>query len=113
VIPVLTEQIEIPAKADLPAEIASLSRCQYRRLRHHDSTADLARIATDLTRLDPTLAAAARSRDGAPQQLIGAPRHFVGRVDALAALDRALTTPDDPTLDGSSLGDGGQGVRRR
>jgi hypothetical protein len=56
VIPVLTGQIPIPAEADLPAEIAALSRCQYRRLRHKDSTADLARIVTDLTRLDPSLA---------------------------------------------------------
>lgn len=108
VIPVLTEQIAIPAEADLPAEIAALSRCQYRRLRHHDSTADLARIVTDLTRRDPTLAAAARSRDGAPRQLIGAPRHFVGRLDQLAALDHVLTTPDGPASDDSSLGDSGQ-----
>ncbi|MGW5049768.1 toll/interleukin-1 receptor domain-containing protein [Actinokineospora sp. NPDC004072] len=43
VIPVLTEQIAIPAEGDLPGDIAMVSRCQYRRLRHHDSTADLAR----------------------------------------------------------------------
>lgn len=68
VIPVLTEQVKIPAEADLPADIAALSRCQYRRLRHHDATTDLARIVTDLTSLDPTLAASARRRDDAPRQ---------------------------------------------
>ncbi len=39
-----------------------------------------------------------------PRQLLAAPAGFVGRVDQLAALDRALTT-----LDGSSPGDGGLG----
>jgi hypothetical protein len=68
IIPILTEQIEIPTEADLPADIAALSRCQYRRLRHHDSTADLARIVGDLTSLDPGLAAAVRGRDDAPRQ---------------------------------------------
>jgi hypothetical protein len=66
VIPVLTEQAEIPVEAELPADIAALSRCQYRQLRRHDPVADLARIAVDLTSLDPALAAAARGRDGAP-----------------------------------------------
>lgn len=58
VIPVLTEQIAMPVEGDLPADIAVLGRCQYRRLRHHDSTADLARIVADLTGLDPVLAEA-------------------------------------------------------
>jgi hypothetical protein len=90
VIPVLTEQAQLPAEADLPADIAALSRCQYRHLRHREPTTDLARLVTDLTSLDPTLAAAARSRDGAPRQLPAAPRYFVGRADELAALNSAL-----------------------
>ncbi len=52
VIPVLTEQAELPAEADLPADIAALSRCQYRHLRHREPTTDLARIVADLTSLD-------------------------------------------------------------
>ncbi|HEY3607100.1 MAG TPA: TIR domain-containing protein, partial [Pseudonocardiaceae bacterium] len=64
VIPVLTEQVEIPAETDLPADIAALSRCQYRHLRRREPIADLARIVTDLAGLDPTLTA--RSRDSAP-----------------------------------------------
>jgi TIR domain len=66
VIPVLIEQVPIPAKADLPADIDALSDRQYRRLRHHDPIADLARIVTDLIGLDPDLAAIARGRDATP-----------------------------------------------
>jgi sugar/nucleoside kinase (ribokinase family) len=78
VIPVLTEQAEIPAEANLPADIAALSRCQYRRLRRREPTADLAHIVTDLTSLDPALAAAARGRAGGSRQVPAAPRPFDG-----------------------------------
>lgn len=91
VIPVLTDQAEMPTSTELPADIADLSRCQYRRLRHHDPTADLSRIVTDLTALDPVLAAAARSRDDAPRQLPAAPSLFTGRSAELAALTGAAT----------------------
>jgi hypothetical protein len=47
VIPVLTDGAQMPTKADLPADIAALARCQYRWLRHRDAPADLARIVTD------------------------------------------------------------------
>src|SRR5437879_5156354 len=50
VIPILTEQTAIPAEADRPADIARLSRCQFRRLRQRDATGDLARIVADLKR---------------------------------------------------------------
>jgi hypothetical protein len=86
VIPVLTDQAELPRESELPADIAALSRCQYRHLRHHDPRADLARIVTDLTSLDPTLAAAARSREDTPRQLPAAPGMFTGRTGELAAL---------------------------
>jgi hypothetical protein len=66
VIPVLTEQVKMPAATDLPADIAALSRCQYRRLRHHDPTVDLARIVTDLTGMDPTLPVSDRLLRWAP-----------------------------------------------
>ncbi len=69
VIPVLTEQADLPAAADLPADIAALGRCQYRRLRHRDPTADLARIVADLTSLDPFLAA--RRATGASSKTVG------------------------------------------
>jgi TIR domain/NB-ARC domain len=95
VIPVLTDQAKLPRETELPADIAALSRCQYRHLRRREPTADLARIVTDVTSRDPVLAAAARSRDQAPRQLPGAPGLFTGRGTELAALtDATTTTPD-------------------
>jgi hypothetical protein len=52
VIPVLTDHAQMPVEADLPADIAALSHCQYRHLRHREPTTDLARLVTDLTSLD-------------------------------------------------------------
>jgi len=52
VIPVLTDQAQMPAEVELPADIAALSRCQYRRLRHREPTTDLARLVADLISLD-------------------------------------------------------------
>ena len=66
VIPVLTELAELPTATELPAEIGALSRCQFRRLRYREPTADLARIVTDLVSVEPVPARAARSRVGAP-----------------------------------------------
>ncbi|HEX5114670.1 MAG TPA: toll/interleukin-1 receptor domain-containing protein [Pseudonocardiaceae bacterium] len=86
VVPVLTEQATMPTEADLPNEIATLSRCQFRRLRYHDTTADLARLVTDLTAMDPGLAAAARSRADVPRQLPTPPAAFAGRATELARL---------------------------
>jgi hypothetical protein len=68
VIPVLTDEAELPCETDLPADIAALSRCQYRRLRRREPTSDLARLVVDLIDLDPVLAAAARNRDDKPHR---------------------------------------------
>jgi hypothetical protein len=62
VIPVLTDGSSLPSHSDLPADIAALSRCQFRQLRHHDASADLDRIVADLATTDPELAAAARQQ---------------------------------------------------
>lgn len=91
VIPLLTEQASFPDTADLPADIAGLSRCQYRQLRHREPVSDLARIIMDLTELDPTLAVTARGRDDVPRQLPIAPRLFTGRTAELATLTHAVT----------------------
>ena len=48
VIPVLTDEAELPREVDLPADIAALSRSQFRRLRPRVPTSDLARIVADL-----------------------------------------------------------------
>jgi hypothetical protein len=66
VLPVLTDQAALPREAELPPDIAALSRCQYRHLRRREPTTDLARIVTDLTGLDPALATAACSRANTP-----------------------------------------------
>lgn len=55
VIPVLTDGAAPLAKDELPADIAALSQCQYRQLRRRAPTADLARLVTDLTALEPDL----------------------------------------------------------
>lgn len=104
VIPVLADQAELPAEADLPADIAALGRCQHRHLRRREPTSDLARIVSDLTSLDPVLAAAVKRRDNAPRQLLAAPVGFVGRADHLAELDRALTPPKASSEIGGQAG---------
>jgi hypothetical protein len=65
VIPVLTDHATLPTEAELPADIAALSRCQARPLRYREPTTDLTRIATDLTTLDPALDAITRRISGA------------------------------------------------
>src|SRR5262249_34777541 len=59
VIPVLTDGADMPTEADLPADLALLARCQYRRLRHRDASADLDRLVGDLTTTDEDLGAVA------------------------------------------------------
>ncbi len=60
VIPVLTDSAEMPTETQLPSDLAALARCQFRRLRHRDATADLARLVDDLTRASAVLATARR-----------------------------------------------------
>jgi tetratricopeptide (TPR) repeat protein len=94
VIPILTDGAQIPAEADLPADIAALHRRQALRLHHRNTSHDLARIVEELPRLEPDLAAAAqRHRQGVnpvPQQLPPAPRMFAARREELARLTAAL-----------------------
>jgi tetratricopeptide (TPR) repeat protein len=90
VIPVLTDSAKMPTEGDLPADLAPLARCQYRRLRHRDASMDLARLVSELTTTDEDLAAAARRQGGVPQQLPAAVAHFAGRVGELATLTGLL-----------------------
>lgn len=90
VVPVLTDGADMPIEADLPADIAALGRCQYRRLRHHDATADLDRIRADLVTVHPDLAAAVRRSSVVPRQLPADVSEFTGRAEELADLDRFL-----------------------
>lgn len=96
VIPILTDGAEIPAETDLPADVAALSRCQYRRLHHRDTSHDLGRVVAELTGLHPELAEVARQRDRVPRQLPAAPRLFTGRARELTRLTDALHTGAGP-----------------
>lgn len=66
VIPVLIDQTELPSAADLPSDIAALSRGQALRLRGRESSAGLTGIIRELVALDPVLADADRRRANAP-----------------------------------------------
>ena len=55
VVPVLVEDAELPPEAELPQDIAALSRCQYVRLRHYSIEADLAQLIGQLTAMTPAL----------------------------------------------------------
>jgi tetratricopeptide (TPR) repeat protein len=109
VIPVLTDDADMPTAADLPDELALLARCQFRRLRHRDASVDLARLVTELADLDPELAAAAAksaeppgwqppARAGIaarvlsggqpPDQIPAVPGYFTGRAEELTRLVR-------------------------
>lgn len=55
VIPVLVEDTELPAEHELPADIATLARCQYVRLRHYSIESDMALLLDELERTVPEL----------------------------------------------------------
>jgi len=76
VIPVLTEDTCMPTRRELPPSLTQLSRCQYRRLRCSDLSADLDRIVKDLSASDPQLRAAAQRPPAAvqPARALPAPR---------------------------------------
>jgi hypothetical protein len=90
VIPILTDGADIPTEADLPAAIAALARCQYRRLRHHDAISDLDRIRTELVTVHPDLAAAVRRSSVVSHQLPADASEFTGRLGELTDLDRFM-----------------------
>jgi tetratricopeptide (TPR) repeat protein len=104
VIPVLTDGAGMPTEAELPGDLRALSRCQFRRLRHRDAAADVARLVADVAAVDPGLAAAVRRRRGVPRQLPVAPVSFTGRVRELDRLSQALTAVVDIPGDGGSAG---------
>src|SRR5262249_32923619 len=88
VIPVLTGDAVLPAEADLPADIAGLSRRQYLLLRHRYTPPDLEFLVQRITEADPGLAKIATERQSAaervPQQLPAAVAPSRGRLGGLA-----------------------------
>jgi hypothetical protein len=85
VIPVLADGAKLPTEAQLPDDIAWLSRCQYRQLRHRDLAADLRRLRADLIAADPSLAAALRRRSARVQRRPGVPVRRLVAVRAAGA----------------------------
>jgi hypothetical protein len=94
VIPVLTDGGELPAEANLPQDIAGLSRRQYVPLRRRYTAVDLAFLVDQITGTDSELATLAARRQSStgrvPQQLPAAVAHFAGRAGELATLTRML-----------------------
>src|SRR5215475_5123995 len=69
VIPVLTDEAQLPTQAQLPEELGELGRCQFRRLRHRDADADVARLVADLAGMDAELAVALRRGPYGPPEV--------------------------------------------
>src|SRR5499433_1362295 len=93
VVPVLTGDAALPAEADLPADIAGLSRRQYLTLRHRYTGPDLEFLVERITEVDPELAKIAALRQAmgrVPRQLPAAVAHFAGRAGELAILTDLL-----------------------
>ena len=94
VIPVLTDDVQLPAAEDLPADIDGLSRRQYLSLRRRHTKVDLADLAERITETAPGLAQVAARRQSSigqvPQQLPAAVAHFAGRAGELATLTGLL-----------------------
>src|SRR5262249_37520076 len=113
VIPVLVDEAQMPTEADLPADLAPLGRCQFRRLRHREAGADLARLVEELAVLDEDLGAAAWTASlpatggPVPNQVPALARYFTGREEDLACL---LRLPDDARALVVSAVDGMAGI---
>lgn len=106
VIPVLTDNVRLPAEEDLPDDIAGLSRRQYVPLRRRYASTDLALLVKRITDAEPGLAKIAARRQSATQRrrrrrrlvyatvavavLVGA------AVAALQFLDRSALNEEGP-----------------
>jgi hypothetical protein len=94
VVPVLTDEVKLPAEAELPEDIAGLGRRQYVPLRSRYTAVDLAFLVERITEAAPELSkTATRHQPGTgpvPRQLPAAVPHFAGRVGELAALTGLL-----------------------
>jgi hypothetical protein len=105
VIPVLTDDAVMPAEKDLPPEIAELSRCQYRRLRHREASTDIARLAADLVAVEPRLGMV-EAFPPHGKVVVGKPPALADAFQERPALrDRLVREPGVQVL----VGDGGTG----
>lgn len=99
VIPVLTDRADMPSAECLPEDLRPLAHCQYRRLRHRDASADIARLADDLAEMDPCLEAARRAgpyprrpagQDAARTRPIGRPEAWLVPTTLVSAVTAAV-----------------------
>ena len=97
VIPVLTDGVRLPTEAELPADIAELSRRQYVHVRRRYVEYDLTHLVDKIIQTDPELAEAARQHQPGPvpRQLLGAPRLFTGRAREFAQLTGVMDEQGD------------------
>ena len=94
VIPVLTDGVTLPAEAELPDDIAGLSRRQSVPLRRRYTEVDLGFLVKRIADAEPELAKVATRRQAAaklvPQQLPASVAYFAGRSGELAVLTDLL-----------------------
>jgi tetratricopeptide (TPR) repeat protein len=94
VIPVLTDGVALPTEAELPDDIAGLSRRQYVSLRRRYTEVDLAFLVKRIAEAEPELTEApARHQPNSnrvPRQLPAAVPGFAGREGELATLTGLL-----------------------
>lgn len=87
-------EVTRPAEADLPEDIAGLSRRQYVSLRRRYPSVNLAFLVKQITEADPELAKVTAhlrsSTERVPHQLPAAAAHFAGRMGELARLTGLL-----------------------
>ncbi len=89
IIPVLTGDILLPVEADLPGDIAGLSRRQFVPLRRRYTAVDLAFLAQRITEADPELANIAALRQSSAGQVSQQlPAAFPAPTPASAAAGR-------------------------
>lgn len=106
VIPVLTDDAVMPAENDLPPEVAALSRCQYRRLRHREASSDLARLVAELVEVEPRLGKAEMLPSHGKVVVVGKPPALADAFQERPVLrDRLMRGPGVQVL----VGDGGTG----
>lgn len=105
VIPILVDDAGLPSERELPADIAALARCQYRRLRHREAGRDIARLVGDLVALEPGLADIEGRGPGGIWQPV-----MVGRPPLLADAFQPRPGLRDALLERAGVGVAGSGA---
>ncbi len=106
VVPVLVDGVDLPAEADLPPDIARLSRCQYQRLSHRSDEQDVARLVDGLIEADRALATPPRRRRALWTALaVGAAAAAVLAGVLMTDVNRADDDSPEPASTAHTIGD--------